>query len=257
MSSTLVKTKDAAIALGVTPTTIRTWATNGKLTFIRTAGGQRRYDLSTFDTNAAPTNLLANFGNKRPKKAQTEGSGAIYARVSSRKQADDLGRQIQALKAVYPDYTVYSDICSGLKYKRPGLKRLLEHVQEGLIKNVVVANKDRLARFATEIIEWIITRAGATLKFLDQTSRSHEQELTEDLMAIVHVFSCRLNGKRKYKSRTKGDSGTPSVETTRSGDSSSSQSPRRRKKQKSSSAAVSPNPIGSDSHSAPTAQTLE
>jgi hypothetical protein len=65
---------------------------------------------------------------------------------------------------------------------------------------VVVAHKDRLARFGTELIEWILKQAGATLVVLDKATLSPTEEVTQDLMAIVHVFSCRLNGKRKYKS---------------------------------------------------------
>ena len=261
MTSKLVKTKDAAFALGVTPTTIRTWADKGKIDFIRTAGGQRRYDLSSYDTTAAPANLVANFGNSRPTKKEPTGGGAIYARVSSRKQVDDLERQIQALKADHPDYTVYKDVCSGLKYRRPGLKRLLEHVQGGVIKNVVVAHKDRLARFATELIEWIITQAGGTLKFLDQKTRSHEQELTEDLMAIVHVFSCRLNGKRKYQPRKKraeeGDQGHQEVGTHRRGDEGQTEGSRRRKKSKSSGTTLSLDPSGLDASPTPTTHTMD
>ena len=99
----------------------------------------------------------------------------------------------------YPNYKIFKDVCSGLKYKRKGLQRLLEQVQEGLINKVVVAHRDRLARFATELICWVVKQAGGTIVFLDDDHGSPEQELTEDLMAIVHVFSCRLNGKRRYQ----------------------------------------------------------
>ena len=68
---------------------------------------------------------------------------------------------------------------------------------------VVVAHKDRLARFGTELIEWILKQAGATLVVLDKATLSPTEEVTQDLMAIVHVFSCRLNGKRRYKSSRK------------------------------------------------------
>ena len=134
-------------------------------------------------------------------KATPETKGAIYARVSSKKQEDDLERQIKSLQEVYPGYLVYRDICSGLNYKRKGLTRLLEHVQSGAIKTVVVAHKDRLARFATEIIEWIIN--GGRLIIQSSDNKCPEQELTEDLMAIVHVFSCMLNGKRGASGRKK------------------------------------------------------
>jgi hypothetical protein len=76
----------------------------------------------------------------------------------------------------------------------------LEHVESGVVKEVVVAHKDRLARFGVELIEGIIHRRGAHLIFLDQKVHSPQQELVEDLLAVTHVFSCRLNGKRRYAS---------------------------------------------------------
>lgn len=193
----------AARELGISTATLRSYAKQGCINFITTAGGQRRYDIQTCSgpnktRNKGHDNILRY--NQQQQQKKTSPTGAIYARVSSHKQKDDLQRQIQALQAEFPDYQVFQDICSGLKYKRKGLSRLLEQVQAGTIQEVVVAHKDRLARFATEIIEWVITRAGGTLRILNHDKLSPEQELTEDLMAIVHVFSCRLNGKRKYRS---------------------------------------------------------
>jgi predicted site-specific integrase-resolvase len=146
-----------------------------------------------------------NLRSYRPEHKKTEAkTGAIYCRVSSGKQKDDLERQVQALQDKFPNHKVFKDICSGLKYKRKGLSRLLVLVQKGDIKEVVVAHKDRLARFGVELIQWIIERAGASLVILDQTADAPEQELTQDLMAIVHVFSCRLNGRRRYVRANKG-----------------------------------------------------
>jgi putative resolvase len=98
--------------------------------------------------------------------------GAIYCRVSSRTQKDDLDRQIKTMQTHFPQYKIYKDIASGLNYKRKGLTRLLEHIQEGLVDKVVVAHRDRLARFGVELFEWSINRAGATLVFLDQANNN-------------------------------------------------------------------------------------
>ena len=201
-TSTLYKTGEAAKRLGIVEATVRAWADDGKLSFIRTAGGQRRYDIDSFlltnHDNRANQNYLDNFRGKCKSQEAKKTQGAIYCRVSSHKQKDDLQRQIQSLQEIYPKHKVFKDICSGLNYKRSGLSRLLVDVQEGTIKEVVVAHKDRLARFGTELIEWILMRAGATLIIQDHKTLSPDQELTEDLLAIVHVFSCRLNGKRRY-----------------------------------------------------------
>ena len=195
----------AASLLGVSTSTLRQYVTAHGLGFIKTPGGQKRYDISDvmrykggeYKQRVSQT-LPHDFAGP---KATPETKGAIYARVSSKKQEDDLKRQITSLQELYPGYLVYRDICSGLNYKRKGLTRLLEHVQSGAIKTVVVAHKDRLARFATEIIEWIINQGRLIIQSSD--NKCPEQELTEDLMAIVHVFSCRLNGKRGASGRKK------------------------------------------------------
>ena len=77
---------------------------------------------------------------------------------------------------------------------------MVEHVMRGDVEEIVVSHKDRLCRFAFEFIDWICRRHGTTLVVKDQDIRSAEKELSEDLMAIVHVFSCRHHGMRRYTS---------------------------------------------------------
>ena len=213
----------AASILGVSTSTVRHYAANGQLSFIRTPGGQRRYNIEdvvrvkggVYKQSAGCLANLSQHASAAQVEAELQTQGAVYARVSSKKQEDDLKRQITALKEAYPGYKVFQDICSGLNYKRKGLTRLLEQVQRGTIKTVVVAHKDRLARFATEVIEWIINQAGGRLIIQSSDGKCPEQELTEDLMAIVHVFSCRLNGKRggsgqKGKGKRQAENSEPS-----------------------------------------------
>ena len=194
----ILGTTKAARALGVAGNTLRDWGRRCLVDFVLTPGGQRRWDIGTVRTASETKDNTASFG--RPSQAGPR--GAIYCRVSSSKQKDDLERQVQAMQEEFPGYRVYTDVASGLNYKRKGLTRLLEHVQEGLVGEVVVAHPDRLARFGRELIEWIISRAGARLIFQDQIvdrPRGSEAELAADLLAVVHVFSCRANGKRRYK----------------------------------------------------------
>jgi putative resolvase len=177
------------------------WAT---IAFKTTPGGHHRYDVNSVKESVRkPRSYNLPRTIKSIPETKEPVLGAIYCRVSSAKQKEDLQRQIQTLREQYPTYQEFSDICSGLQYKRKGLSRLLECVQAGTIKEVVVAHKDRLARFGTELIEWIIKQAGATLIVLDKATLSPTEEVTQDLMAIVHVFSCRLNGKRRYTSSQK------------------------------------------------------
>jgi excisionase family DNA binding protein len=183
-----VSPQEAARRYGCTSETLRRWANNGKIKFIKTSGGQRRYlvDLESSDECS----------DSEDDERKTH--GAVYVRVSSRKQKNDLERQKKAMSSKYPKHEIFADIGSGLNYKRKNLLRLLEQVQDGAINEVVVAHKDRLARFGTEIIEWVINQAGANLIILDAAAKTNEEELTDDLMAIVHVFSCRANGRRRY-----------------------------------------------------------
>ena len=194
-------------SLGISTGTLRNWARAGKVQYTTTVGGHRRYRANQF-TSTAQENHQAIV-----KCVSETVTGAIYCRVSSAKQKDDLQRQEAQLQEKYPTYQVFKDICSGLNYKRKGLTRLLEQVQRGMVKEVVVAHKDRLARFGTEIIEWVLKQAGVPLVVLDRNVLSPNEELTQDLMAIVHVFSCRLNGKRRYAktkpSGTEGEKGGP------------------------------------------------
>ena len=88
---------------------------------------------------------------------------------------------------------------SGINFKRKGLRALLERSLRGEQLEVVVAYKDRLARFGYDLLEWLFSRNGGRVVVLNQVSFSPEQELTKDLLTILHVFTCRLYGLRKYE----------------------------------------------------------
>jgi predicted site-specific integrase-resolvase len=226
-----VPSRKACDELGVCSSTLRKWCDLGKIPVRFTSGGHRRYNINSWlDSQQAKGSTsaiirrtqnkgqLANLvQNRTPTKDGTqtqtqtpppEREGAIYCRVSSHKQKDDLERQISTLQAKFPNYKVFKDVASGLAFKkRKGLQRLLDQVQSGTIKEVVVAHRDRLARFSIEVIEWILRQAGATLVVLHDRvdpNPSPEQELAEDLMAVVTVFSCRFNGKRRYRNADQG-----------------------------------------------------
>jgi predicted site-specific integrase-resolvase len=83
---------------------------------------------------------------------------------------------------------------------------MVDQVLRGDVEEIVISHRDRLCRFAFDFIEWICTRSNTKLVVKDREICSAEQELSEDLMAIVHVFSCRHHGMRRYKSKTKGRS---------------------------------------------------
>jgi excisionase family DNA binding protein len=171
-----VTTKQAAERLGVHESTVRIYADTGKIESIRTPGGQRRYNIESYF--AKPMTVLG------------------YCRVSSPAQKDDLERQAQWLRTRYPDIQIVEDTASALHYQRQGLQSILRRCLRGEKLQIVVAHRDRLARFGFELIEWIVNECGGSIVVLDDTVREPEREFTEDLLTLLRVFSCRLYGFR-------------------------------------------------------------
>lgn len=128
-----------------------------------------------------------------------------YCRVSSTKQKDDLERQIDNVKmyltAQGNPFEIISDTGSGINYRKKGLQELIRRIERNEVSRVVVLYKDRLLRFGIELLEYVATLHGTAIEVIDNTEKTEEQELVEDLIQIVTVFSCRLQGKRANKAR--------------------------------------------------------
>ena len=91
-----------------------------------------------------------------------------YCRVSSQKQKEDLERQINLMKELYPNHRIISDIESGINFNRKGLQELINMAIKNQIDEVVIEYKDRLARFGFELIENIIkTHSNGSIKILN------------------------------------------------------------------------------------------
>jgi len=134
----------------------------------------------------------------REQKNQMEKASSTLE-FSSRKQQSDLERQTEYLSQKYPNHTIILDIGSGINFERKGFKRILEEVFKGNIREVVVAHKDRFSRFGYKLFEWIFQQHGATLVCDKETANNQTEELSDDLMAIITVFTARYHGRRKYK----------------------------------------------------------
>jgi len=128
-----------------------------------------------------------------------------YCRVSSNKQKDDLERQVENvttyLMAQGKPYTVITDIGSGINYSKKGLRELIDKITKNEVEKVVVLFKDRLLRFGYELLEYIAELYGCEIEIIDNTDKTEEQELVEDLVQIITVFSCKLQGKRAHKAK--------------------------------------------------------
>ena len=185
---------------GLCPDTLRKLADSGKVKCYVTPSGQRRFDKQFLQEMCNSVNALP-----ATETYKTTKDNFLYARVSSVKQKDDLLRQIEFLKNKKPEYATYtsiSDIGSGINFKRKGLSTILDACLQGTIGEVIVAHRDRLSRFAFDFINIIVTKAGGKITVIDNDEhKTTEQELSEDILSIIHVFSCKQMGKRSYSSK--------------------------------------------------------
>lgn len=187
MNAEYIPIREACTITGINHQTIRKWVDSGKIEHYKTPSNQRML------SKQSVLSLINNVHNVKKKKQ------IIYCRVSSSKQKDDLIRQCDKLQDLYPSYEIIKDIGSGINWQRKGLKTILEYAMSGELKDLVVAHKDRLSRFGFELVEWIIKSNGGAITILDEDiHKSTEQELAEDLLSIVHIYSCKQMGKRRY-----------------------------------------------------------
>lgn len=179
--------------LGVSAQTLRNWDKNGKLHPHHTSSNGYRY-YSHEQLNQV-MNIKPNLNRKI----------IGYCRVSSNKQKDDLQRQIENMKlylmAQGKPFEIISDIGSGINYKKKGLRELIKLITQNQVEKVVVLYKDRLLRFGFELVEYIASLYNCEIEIIDSTEKSEQQELVEDLVQIITVFSCKLQGTRSNKAR--------------------------------------------------------
>lgn len=202
-----LSTKNAADHYGVCPDTLRRWAATGKVKTTRTPGGNYRYWVPDQNT---PTDLItATVTDTDTDTAMAHPSNdsrvdIIYTRVSNAGQRHDLEKQARCLLEAYPRATVVQDIGSGLGFNRRGLQTVLEQICLGQCRRVIVAHRDRISRFSFELFEWICKRHNAEIVVINDDSpdgkawRPPRDEVVEDMMTVMHTFSNRLYGNRKF-----------------------------------------------------------
>ena len=176
--------------IDVSAQTLRNWEKSGKLIpDYKTASGYRYY---SYDQVATLTGHKADNASKI-----TIG----YCRVSSTKQKDDLERQVQNVKAYLlaqgKPFEIIEDIGSGINYNKKGLLELLQKVIDHKVEKIVVLYKDRLFRFSYELFENVAKSCGTSIEIIDNTDKTEQEELVEDLVQIIS----RLQGKRVKKTK--------------------------------------------------------
>lgn len=181
--------------IGVSEQTLRNWDNSGKLIAKRTKGNHRFYTEDDY-------NDYMGISSKNQKKSY------IYARVSTRNQKDDLENQIDFLKQYTNAKGIIVDDCltdigSGMNYKRKKWNKLLDMVMQDKVDNIYVSYKDRFVRFGFEWFEQLCKKHQTNLIVVNNEETSPEQEVVDDLISIIHVFSCRVYGLRKYKKKVR------------------------------------------------------
>lgn len=195
-SKRFVTVREAAKFAGLDIQTIRKMADNSSILCYRTPSGQRRIDMQSIQK-------LCHCPIIDKKDSEIQKQNYIYARVSTKKQLDDLSRQVEFLRRPeFAEYNVIKDIGSGINFERKGLETILDSCLQRNVGEIVIAHRDRLCRFGFSLIDKLVTKSGGKITVLENSNnKTCEQELTEDLLSIIHVFSCRQMGKRSYANR--------------------------------------------------------
>lgn len=191
------KPQEFAEMIGVSVKTLQRWDREGKLISQRTPTNRRYY------THKQYVDYMGII-------QQNKGKTIIYTRVSNASQKDDLENQIEFLKqyanakGIIVD-EIFKDIGSGLNYNRKKWNKLLEDCMLGVVKTIIIAHKDRFIRFGYSWFEQFLKSNGVEIIVVNNEKLSPEEEMVQDLISIIHVFSCRIYGLRKYKKQIRED----------------------------------------------------
>jgi len=202
-----VSGKEASKILGIHERTLYLWDKAKKIETIRTPGNKRLYNITKFLSDRTPNdNNNININEPDDYNNINEKIKIVYVRVSSNNQKDDLERQKNLMVKLYPKHLIIEDIGSGINFNRRGLRKIIDLSIEGKINKLVVAHKDRLTRFGFELIEDLIKKYSNGTIILDdekESKKEPKEELVEDVLQILNVYTAKMNGLRKYNKNKK------------------------------------------------------
>ena len=187
-----VTAKEAKNILKINATTLKSWKDKGILSYKKLSDKKILYDI---DSVLKDSDINDNRLN------------VIYARVSNTKQHNDLLNQIELVKSYcitngIKISKVYQDIASGMNENRKDFNILINDVISGKIKNIYISFKDRLTRFGFDYFKNLFQKYNVNIVILDELEESNktfQDELTEDLISIIHHFSMKLYSNRRKK----------------------------------------------------------
>ena len=194
--------KDASKKLGVHWQTLRNWGKQGKIKTIRSPGGKRYYDINNFMTDIENNSDIKEDNNSDVKENENIRRKICYCRVSSYSQKPELENQIKYMTEKFPNHEILYDIGSGINFNRSNLNKIINYGIKNELEELALAYKDRLCRIGYELIEKILIENSNTNIIIENDEiKSPEEELTNDLIEIITVFSSKLYGIRSYKSK--------------------------------------------------------
>ena len=187
-----VTAKEAKNILKINATTLKSWKDKGILSYKKLSDKKILYDIDSVLRDSDMTDNRLN---------------VIYARVSNTKQHNDLLNQIELVKSYcitngIKISKVYQDIASGMNENRKDFNILINDVISGKIKNIYISFKDRLTRFGFDYFKNLFQKYNVNIVILDELEESNktfQDELTEDLISIIHHFSMKLYSNRRKK----------------------------------------------------------
>ena len=195
----IYRLNEFAEMIGKSIQTLQKWDRDGVLKAYRSPTNRRYY---------THTQYLEYMGININEECK---QNVIYTRVSTRNQIDDLENQLRFLKGYCQKEgisisNIYSDFGSGLNYNRKNWNRLIDDCFDKKINKIYIAHKDRFVRFGFEWITFLLKKyTGAEIVSIDDIISTPEEEMIQDLISIIHVFSCRIYGLRKYKKKIEED----------------------------------------------------
>ena len=190
-----VTSKEIKQLFHISAVTLMNWKNTGKIQYKKLSDKKILYDIDSIDKSV----------DNETQKLNTK--NVIYVRVSTSRQKEDLNNQIEVIKnymlnnGIKPD-NIYSDIASGMNENRKQFNNLLEQIFKREINTVYITFKDRLSRFGFNYFKQIFNYFGTNIVILDEqeeTNKTYQQELMEDLLAIIHTYSMKLYTNRKKK----------------------------------------------------------
>ncbi|WP_368247122.1 IS607 family transposase [Clostridium perfringens] len=192
------KPKEFAELLNISVITLQRWDNDGKLKAFRTTTNRRYY---TYEQYLEYTGIHKETDSRKI---------VIYTRVSTSNQKDDLKNQVEFLrqyanaKGIIVD-EVIEDYGSGLNYNRKKWNRLIDSCMTNEISTIIITHKDRFIRFGYDWFESFLAKFNVEIIVVNNEILSPQEELVQDIISILHIFSCRIYGLRKYKKKIRED----------------------------------------------------